>query len=334
LVSKRCNKGKKKIKQLNESKMTNNPYISVVFPTMRIGGLDVVFNSLENQTFKNFEVIIADNIYEYRKDIVKEKAKKYSFRYKHISPIINKFPMHAFCHTLNSAIVQASGEVILFVTDYKYFMPWTLQKHADFHMSHSENIGYAPSSKFLLPPPMKLGLPSYGRSENYNQYIADLKDGKLTDHMWSIFDNDIFATPQDLSMWPQIDRVKIGYDPKESILPGLEVSPLHIYLQSESVKTKIVLAANGINEELDGAPNYQDIEFSHRIRNLFNFKWIGDNANATYRITGGEKVINKIQLIESVEGKAKSIFDKYAAGSKDQVNSWSLAETHAKNQSI
>ena len=50
------------------------PYLSVVFPTMRPGGLDFVFSSLENQTFKDFELVFADNLYNYRKDIVKEKA--------------------------------------------------------------------------------------------------------------------------------------------------------------------------------------------------------------------------------------------------------------------
>jgi glycosyltransferase involved in cell wall biosynthesis len=59
--------------------MDNKPYISIIMPTMRIGGLGVVFDSLEKQEFRDFELVIADNIYEYRKDIVKEKAKQYSY---------------------------------------------------------------------------------------------------------------------------------------------------------------------------------------------------------------------------------------------------------------
>lgn len=307
------------------------PYLSIVCPTMRIGGLDVIFNSLDRQTFKNFELIISDSLYNYRKDIVKEKADKLSFKYKHIPPIIDKFPISSICHATNSAIVQAEGDVIVFVTDYRYFPPEALQKHVDFHQSHADNIGYAPPSKFLLPPPMKKGIPSYGRNAKYKQYMEDLKNGALQNYMWSIYDNDIFETSQDLSDWPEIDRLKVGYDPKTTVTPGEEVSPQHIYLQSESVKTKIVLEANGMNEALDGAFNYMDIEFSHRLRNMFDFKWLGDNTNPVYRITGGDGIINKPQLLENVQNTTESVFNKYRDGSKEPVNTWSLTKVRAEN---
>ena len=311
---------------------TKKPYLSVICATMRPGGFDVLFNSLEHQTFKDFELIISDSLYEYRKDIIKEMAKKYSFQYKHIAPITDRFPIFSFCHGFNSALVQASGDVVLLTTDYRYFTPRSLQKHADFHRSHADNIGYAPGTKAVLPPLMKSGIPFYGRNENYNQYIEDLKNGKLQDYMWSIFDNDIFSQPQDLSTWQEIDRVKIGYDPKTNAEPGTEVSPLHIYLQGESIKTKIALEANGLNEDFDGAPSHQDIEFAHRLRNLFNFRWVGDNTNITYRMTGGEKVIGKAKLLEEVQNKAQIIFKKYEDGSTEPVNTWSLTKVHTENQ--
>jgi glycosyltransferase involved in cell wall biosynthesis len=311
---------------------TKKPYLSIVCPTMRIGGLDTLFNSLEQSTFKEFELIISDSLYQYRKDIVKDKAKGYTFRYKHIAPINDKFPTFSHSHSTNSAIVQAEGDVIVFVTDYRYFTPQSLQKHADFHRSHADNVGYAPGSKFLLPAPMKNGLPSYGRNDNYMQYVEDLKSGKLQDFMWSIFENDPFSKNPDLSTWPEIDRLKIGYDPKTVIPYGTEVHPQQIYLQSESVKTKIVLEANGMNESLDGAFNYMDNEFSYRLRNLFDFKWIGDNTNIIYRITGGDWIINKARILEEAQNNAEAIFRKCEAGSKEPVNTWSLASVHTTNQ--
>jgi hypothetical protein len=301
---------------------------------MRPGGLDTLFYSLANQTFKDFELIISDSLYEYRKDIVQEQAKRFSFKYKHIPTIIDKFPVQSYCHAMNSAIVNASGEVILFTSDYRYFMPWSLQKHADFHKTHGDNVGYAPPSKFLLPAPMKANIPSYGRNEGYEQYAIDLKEGKLDEYMWSIFENDLFSTPQDLSTWPEIDRIKVGYDPKTDYAPGSEVSPMVIFLQSESMKISTALKANGLNEALDGAHSHQDIEFSHRLRSMFDFKWIGDNQNATYKITGGHNIINKMKLIPENDNAASSIFDKYKAGSKDPVNSWSLMDIHTRNQNM
>jgi glycosyltransferase involved in cell wall biosynthesis len=311
---------------------TKKPQISIICPTMRIGGLDTLFNSLERSTFKDFELIISDSLYHYRKDIVANKAKEYSFRYKHISPIADKFPIFSQAHSANSAIVQAEGDILLFITDYRYFTPDCLQKHFDFHQANPDNLGYAPGSKYLLPPPVKKGIPHYGRNADYDRYISDLKNGTLNEYMWSIFEGDIFSTNPELSTWPEIDRFKIGYDPKTIVPPGVEVPPTQIFTQSESVKTKLVLAANGFNEALDGAFNYVDIEFAHRLRNLFGLKWIGDNTNTIYRITGGDHIINKAKLVEDVQNKAQSIFQKYENGSTDPVNTWSLAATHTTNQ--
>jgi hypothetical protein len=58
----------------------NMPDISIVMPTNRVGGLDLLFKSLENQTFKNFELVLVDSLYKHRKDLVSEKAKQYSFK--------------------------------------------------------------------------------------------------------------------------------------------------------------------------------------------------------------------------------------------------------------
>jgi glycosyltransferase involved in cell wall biosynthesis len=317
-----------------ESNTKHKPYISIIIPMMRPGGLDTIFESLEAQTFKDFELIMADSLYEYRKDIVKERGKKYSFSYKHIPTITNKFPVQSYCHAMNSAITNTSGEVILFTSDYRYFMPDTLQKHANFHKTHPDNFGYAPPSKFVFPPAMKSGIPSYGRNSDYDKYVSDLSSGVLDEYMWSIFDDDLFSSPQDLSKWPEIDRIKVGYDPKDIIPPNTEVSPMIIFLQSESVKIKMVLAANGLNEALDGAHSHQDIEFAHRLRNLFDFKWIGDNTAITYKVEGGHAIINKMKLIEAVDSAAASVFEKYKCGSKDPVNDWNLASVHAANQNV
>jgi glycosyltransferase involved in cell wall biosynthesis len=308
------------------------PYISIVFPTMRIGGLDVIFSSLEKQTFKDFELVFADNLYEYRKDIVKEKAKQYPMvKYKHVPPISNKFPTHAYCHTINSAIVHAAGEVILFTLDYRYFPPDCLQKHVDFHQSHADHFGYAPGSKFLVTQKLKQCLPSYGFNDNYDTYMNDLNNGKLQNYMWSIFENE-FDISSDPSSWPELDRTVVGYDPKVDMPPGVEVSPMHIFMHAESVKTKIVLEANGMNEALDGAHSHQDIEFAHRLRNMFDFHWIADNTNIGYRITGGHEVVKKLRLIDSIDSQAINIFNRYKNGSKERVNDWSLLEMNTTNR--
>jgi glycosyltransferase involved in cell wall biosynthesis len=305
------------------------PYISIILPTMRFGGLDIVFSSLENQTFKDFELILVDDLYDYRKDIVAEKAKQYSVKYKHITPLINKLPVQSQGHAVNSGIVNASGDVILLVTDYRYFMPDMLKKHADFHKSMPDNFGFGGASKFVFPPPLKSGIPHYG--DNYEQYLGALKNNEFKDYMWSIYENEYDKNTRDPSNLIEHDRLKLGYDPKADILPYGEVNPLHIFLQNDSIKTKIILEANGINEAMDGFHGPIDQEFSHRLRSMFDFKFLGDNTTVTYRITGGGKIIGKLKLTENRDD-LYSVFEKYRDGSKDPVNDWNLAKVHAYNQ--
>ena len=65
------------------------PKISVIVPTNRIGGLDILFESLKRQSFQDFELILADAIYQYRKNIVAETVRQYGFPVKHIEPSEN-----------------------------------------------------------------------------------------------------------------------------------------------------------------------------------------------------------------------------------------------------
>lgn len=305
------------------------PYISIIMPMIRPGGLDLVFSSLENQIFKNFELILVDELYDYRKDIIKEKAKQYSIRYKHLPSIINKLPIHSQGHALNSGIVNSSGDVILLTSDYRYFMPDMIKKHAEFHMSMPDNFGLGGASKFVYPPTLKSGLPEYG--DNHEQYLEAIKNNKYQDYMWSLYENEFDKNTPNPSNLIEHDRLTLGYDPKADIPPYGEVNPLHIFLQNDSVKTKIVLAANGINEAMDSFHGPIDQEFSHRLRSMFNFKFLGDNTGITYRLTGGGKIIGKLKLTEKRDD-LYSVFEKYRDGSKDPVNNWNLAEVHAANQ--
>jgi hypothetical protein len=208
-------------------------------------------------------------------------------------------------------------------------MPEMLKVHAEFHKSHADNFGFGGGTKFVFPPQIKKGLLEYGI--NYIEYLDALKQGKYQDYMWSIFEDEFTKDTKNPSNLQELDYKKTGWDPKADIAPGGDVNPLHIFLQNESVKTKIVLEANGLNEALEGHNGPPDIEFSHRLRSLFDFKWLGDNTAITYRITGGEKIISKLKLTEKRDN-LYSVFEKYRDGSKDTVNNWNLSEVHAANQ--
>ena len=92
--------------------------ISVIIPTFRIGGLDVLFYGLFNQTVNDFELVLVDGIYKYRKDLVLKKSKDYGFKTIHVEPFENPFPVCSFCRFANTGLVYANGDIVTFMTDF------------------------------------------------------------------------------------------------------------------------------------------------------------------------------------------------------------------------
>ena len=58
--------------------------ISICLSTKRYGGLDMIMGSLANQTYKNFELIICDAIYDERHEEVMEFADKLDLDVYHV----------------------------------------------------------------------------------------------------------------------------------------------------------------------------------------------------------------------------------------------------------
>jgi len=90
--------------------------------------------SLENQTFDDFELIICDALYDYRKDY--EIDKKASFPVKHIKPkpsVWDKIGAWRVCNQLNTAIMHCSGELIVRIDDCCSFGPEYLKKFWDWY---------------------------------------------------------------------------------------------------------------------------------------------------------------------------------------------------------
>ena len=104
------------------------PKISVLTCSNRPGGVDVTWYSLKRQTFRDFEWVFYDALYEKRQ---KEVAgfTKHDPRVKHYkqSP---KDPQAKtwLAHAENGAIKRAQGELIVFLQDFIYIQPDALEK--------------------------------------------------------------------------------------------------------------------------------------------------------------------------------------------------------------
>jgi len=240
--------------------------ISILVPTNRVGGLDILFSSLAKQTEKNFELILVDNIKRYRPTLF-GMSKRVPLT--HVEPRDNPFPNVSYCRSVNSGIAHARGETVLLLCDYSWCDPRMVELHAE--CQKKKPGPYHFDYNYTALPKLKDGFPGYhqggmdGSDARYvdtlnattERYCADLEAGKLDSFMWSIFDET-----------PTADSVA-----------ELEVTHRHrpcatrqaddwnfCSFKNESIPTELLLELNGLNEDMDESHVYQDLEWSYRMR--------------------------------------------------------------------
>lgn len=249
---------------LNCRKMTG-VCTSVVMPTMRVGGLDVVCEGLERQTFRNFELVIADSLYQRRRHVVTEMAKKYSFAIKHVQPEPNPLPVNAFCKQANTGLMHASGRLVHFITDYTWLPPDALELHLRHYMGNSK-VGLMSPHQYVLTP-FHGQFPPYGR-DDIDSYVNDLDAGKLDPFMWSAFEQSFTGNATALP----IDPIMGHADPKLAVPTG-PIDPSYFHAKNESCAIEPLLQVNGWDEALDGTHCWQDTEIAFRLAARTGLTW-------------------------------------------------------------
>ena len=102
--------------------------ISVITVSNRYGGVDVNYSVLKRQTFKDWEWIFCDTLYEERKEAVKTYTKE-DKRVRHVK----QRPKVALArtwlnHAENQGIRESKGELIVLLQDYIHIKPDALEK--------------------------------------------------------------------------------------------------------------------------------------------------------------------------------------------------------------
>ena len=309
----------------------SKPFISVVCPTMRIGGLDVLVAGLADQTFQDFELILSDGI--------QSRIGAFDFaalpgQATHVAPRGNPFPVAGFCRFSNEALVHARGNVIVFITDYTYLPPNTLEEHAAFHKAHPER-----EAAFMMPheyrelPKLaesfaswnyKSGLPT--REEDNaeaRRYAADVAFGSHDANFWSIF-REPMKPGDDPRKTLAIHPIWGGADPKNKLPPG-PVDGNYFHAKNESVKLDVLLEINGWDEDLDGTHAYQDSVLAGTLRARHGMRWTLSHAAQA-------QIINPRTVFPFAERERDYMTNemiwrrKEARGFADPVNDWSLRE--------
>lgn len=108
------------------------PKISVSLTTKRTGGIDVAKYSLLRQTFKDYELILVDELYEKRHDAVESYFKGSGINLVHINASKEGHPVwkpwdFTVVRSHNLALTHARGEVLVLCDDYWVLNPDALE---------------------------------------------------------------------------------------------------------------------------------------------------------------------------------------------------------------
>jgi len=106
---------------------------SIVYTTYRPGGLDILADSLKNQTMKDYELIIVDDHPVDRSKMVKDYLEKQGIPVAYMGPSKPKcFPEVAFnvFNAINTGLLLSTKEVVILLQDYIWLHPDWLEKIA------------------------------------------------------------------------------------------------------------------------------------------------------------------------------------------------------------
>lgn len=91
--------------------------VSLVQITNKPGGIDILRDNLRRQTFKDFEVVLIDELYDWREREVKDYLKEFNLKYVYTVPKDNN-DVWNFSKSMNAGLDVCAGEIIVSLQDY------------------------------------------------------------------------------------------------------------------------------------------------------------------------------------------------------------------------
>ena len=215
--------------------------ISVVCITIRPGVFRFLRETLEAQTFKDFELVVVDGIYEKRHLEVAEYMKGFPFPFKHI-PEGKRTKRYALAQADNVGIKESSGELVVWLQDFILIPPDGLQKYWDLYQAH--------------PDAMYTGVD--GR-------ISVLPDGPVD-----------LENPTDILMGGTWKRGRLDYVNQRGFDKEIRQSydAFEFELNWAAFARTVAEDIGGFNEEFDHGFAYDNTEFAFRALTIGKEMWL------------------------------------------------------------
>jgi GT2 family glycosyltransferase len=264
--------------------------ISVLVVTYRAGQWDANCDSLKIQTFKDFELVVADAIFDRRNPIIRDRFADYDFPIKHIAEPGGMF-LSNYSRSINTALTHCSGELVVIQADYTWMPPDCLETHWNAYKNGPPRTCYMLDNHCTGLPPLRDDFPGYGpnwEAKHYTeaerpafeaqmntaaeQYAADVASGKLDGCMWSLFKEPL--TNEAVMALP-ITR--------SHVKQGQALDPNWCSLKNEAIPMECFLEVNGLDEDFDASHLYQDQEFAWRAHRA-GWTWSTVPGGAAYMV--------------------------------------------------
>lgn len=246
--------------------------LSLIIPTYRAGGIDVLFGGLKNQTMRDYELILIDDRYNWRKHEVKKYADKLDIPLIHLPGLSPKRTDKPFglATAWNLGLRHAEGDYVMFGQDFLWLEPDCFERHLRLQKSEWRvTVGYM--HHYVAPP------------------LGDL-NGKL-----SVFNSLHEEKPTQLEL-PDIRFSNVTPVPDDCDLCGVQSRKdfakffFHLFNTSYNLMPNatfplhVCIALNGFDERLDIGHGFQDDNLCFRL-NLIGYEFILDKKNVMYHIT-------------------------------------------------
>jgi glycosyltransferase involved in cell wall biosynthesis len=240
---------------------SNPPLVSVIVPTRRYGSVyEILFNGLKNQTLKDYELLIVDDVPEDRSGLAEAYAKRHGLNVKWMRSKPNYWKSNRLiANARNTALIHAEGELVVFIDDYTWIPPRFLESHWKTWKEQGYClIGSVTAVKYTPNPPEDLStLPvhTYDERSKTAYTIHMIQEGH--------------PTPGALDT-----RLSLGYKEWKDCPPGW------FYTCNASSPLAKIVEVNGFDEEFD-CTSEEDVDLGLRLARVGCRFWFKSNPDVT-----------------------------------------------------
>ena len=126
--------------------------VSVLYISNRFGGLDILKSSLDRQTFKDFELVFIDGLYDKRKHEVAEYFKESNYPVRHLpEPKKPEGAIMALTFAINEGFRNCSGELLVLLQDFIYVPSTGIEKYFKIHQEKPKAFITGISHQYYYP---------------------------------------------------------------------------------------------------------------------------------------------------------------------------------------